>query len=638
MDKVINTYKKDGVDYGAPFIWTPAQMQSAGWDTNIDGPLKFSVEGEPYQLIGYGTVGGARIGVGKSLDGYYEAISQPLPEVTVTASPDRFVRNGKTQSIEFQPGSLRTADGNYANMNAPDYNWRVADKKANDLNKVLLGSMAVGTAPITIPEMASVIGTAAWDPTYGKLVRQYIYGGLAGNLTDAATYGITGDTLPNWANNTTYDYLKNKLGLSQFKSSAISNLVSGFANPMYLYDPTNSGVLSRYTNYLVNGKTARKLDNWYRYGLSSTAGIGAADLIGRVVGMNDNDRAKFDVFGAGIGLMSQYGVKHILPKLNPEYKTLANIYNWKVPFTSIETSDKLLRPFETAYAKLHNMYGIHNLSADEVLIRKGINDQLDAVHNVVGGNIDAIRPYVDASDRLFSYDGDFAAVTNSSYPLFANSRGKFEYKPGTITFPIYRGKSSWIHTLSPRSIYGTARHEANHEINANLGLQTGIGNEMINTMRSGGLTPLTIPDRATGYYKLNPELKDRPYYKKLEIINHNGERWYDKYSNFLKSINDKKNSWFRSPEEVLSETANYEGTRRKILSIRNAISHDQQYVRFIKDRFGFKNEEDTKMFLSGLADYFDDNFGKIKRASDNIEVNLIPKRRGLHGVIHMNKK
>ena len=167
MDKIINTYKKDGVDYGAPFIWTPAQMQAAGWNTNIDGPLKFSVEGEPYQLVGYGTVGGANIGIGKSLDGNYEAVYQPLPEVTVTASPGK---------------SLKTSSGDYANTSDDYYKWRVGTQFANNVNKVSLGMMAAGTAPITIPQVAEAIGTAAWNNTYGNLVRQYIYGGLAGNI------------------------------------------------------------------------------------------------------------------------------------------------------------------------------------------------------------------------------------------------------------------------------------------------------------------------------------------------------------------------------------------------------------------------------------------------------------------------
>lgn len=125
----------DQLVYGAPFIWTPAQMQAAGWDTNIDGPLKFSVEGEPYQLVGYGTVGGARIGIGKSLDGNYEAVYQPLPEVTVTASPGK---------------SLKTANGDYANTSDDYYKWRVGTQFANNVNKASLGMMAFGSAPVTI--------------------------------------------------------------------------------------------------------------------------------------------------------------------------------------------------------------------------------------------------------------------------------------------------------------------------------------------------------------------------------------------------------------------------------------------------------------------------------------------------------
>ena len=620
MNKVINTYKKDGVDYGAPFIWTPAQMQAAGWDTNKDGPLKFSVEGEPYYLIDYGTVGGANIGIGKSLDGNYEAITQPLKEVTVTASPGK---------------SLKIANGDYANTSDDYYKWRVGTQFANNVNKASLGMMAAGTAPITIPQVAEAVGTAAWNNTYGNLVRQYIYGGLAGSITDAATYGITGDTLQNFASNAIYNFSKNNLGLSNFKSSLAGDLIGSFANPMYLYDPTNSGVLSRYTNYLTSGKTARKLDNFYRYGLSSAAGIGATDLLGRGVGLDENDRSKLDVFGAGLGLGSQYFVKKILPKLNPQYIKLANIYNWKIPFTDIETSDKLLRPFETAYAKQNGMYGIHNLSADERLIRSGVNDQRQNIYNIVGGNIYGIHPYITSDGRLFSYDNNFAAITNSQYPLFRNSYGKYEYKPGDIIFPTYRGKYSWIHTSSPREIYGNAMHEANHEINAWLGLQTGFDDAIRQFVINKDFKPLTVPDRTTKYFKLNPELKDKPYYQKLSIINHNRERWYDKYSNFIKSFNDKKNAWFRSPDEVLAETAYYSGTHRNISSLRDAIEHDANYVNFIKKRFGFKNNNDTKMFLSGIADYIDDNLSNIKKRSNDLQINFIPKKRDLHGVIHM---
>ena len=123
----------DQLVYGAPFVWTPAQMRAAGWNTNTDGPLKFSVEGEPYQLVGYGTVDGANIGVGKSLDGNYEAVYQPLPEVTVTASPGK---------------SLKTANGDYANTSDDYYKWRVGTQFANNVNKAALGMMAFGSAPV----------------------------------------------------------------------------------------------------------------------------------------------------------------------------------------------------------------------------------------------------------------------------------------------------------------------------------------------------------------------------------------------------------------------------------------------------------------------------------------------------------
>lgn len=55
---------------------------------------------------------------------------------------------------------LKDDDGNYYNTSAANYPRLVGDRIGNDLNKVLLGSMAIGTAPMTLPELASGFATA----------------------------------------------------------------------------------------------------------------------------------------------------------------------------------------------------------------------------------------------------------------------------------------------------------------------------------------------------------------------------------------------------------------------------------------------------------------------------------------------
>lgn len=190
--------------YGAPFVWTPAQMQAAGWNTNIDGPLKFSVEGEPYQLVGYGTIDGANIGVGKSLDGNYEAVYQPLPEVTVTASPGK---------------SLKTANGDYANTSDDYYKWRVGTQFANNVNKASLGMMASGSAPVVI--------SAAQLSSALNVLRPFAHNILAGTEigtgADLAMKLGSGRTYGEWGQHYLSPYLK------KYMSPETANIVGDLA-------------------------------------------------------------------------------------------------------------------------------------------------------------------------------------------------------------------------------------------------------------------------------------------------------------------------------------------------------------------------------------------------------------------------
>ena len=198
----------DQLVYGAPFIWTPAQMQAAGWNTNIDGPLKFSVEGEPYQLVGYGTVGGANIGIGKSLDGNYEAVYQPLPEVTVTASPGK---------------SLKTANGDYANTSDDYYKWRVGTQFANNVNKASLGMMAFGSAPVAI--------SAAPLSFASNVLRQFAPDILAGTEigtgADLAMKLGSGRTYGEWGQYYLSPYLK------KYMSPETANIVGDLAGESF---------------------------------------------------------------------------------------------------------------------------------------------------------------------------------------------------------------------------------------------------------------------------------------------------------------------------------------------------------------------------------------------------------------------
>lgn len=200
----------DQLVYGAPFIWTPAQMQAAGWNTNIDGPLKFSVEGEPYQLVGYGTVGGANIGIGKSLDGNYEAVTQPLPEVTVTASPGK---------------SLKTVNGDYANTSDDYYKWRVGTQFANNVNKAALGMMAFGSTPVAI--------SAAQLPFALNVLRQFAPDILAGTEigtgADLAMKLGSGRTYGEWGQYYLSPYLKKYM--SPETANIVGDLTGESFNP-----------------------------------------------------------------------------------------------------------------------------------------------------------------------------------------------------------------------------------------------------------------------------------------------------------------------------------------------------------------------------------------------------------------------
>lgn len=200
----------DQLVYGAPFIWTPAQMQAAGWNTNIDGPLKFSIEGEPYQLVGYGTIDGANIGVGKSLDGNYEAVYQPLPEVTVTASPGK---------------SLKTSSGDYANTSDDYYKWRVGTQVANNINKASLGMMSAGSAPIAI-SAAPLYST--WN-VFKPFIPDILAGAQIGTGADLAMKLGSGRTYGEWGQYYLSPYLKKYI--SPETANIVGDLAGESLNP-----------------------------------------------------------------------------------------------------------------------------------------------------------------------------------------------------------------------------------------------------------------------------------------------------------------------------------------------------------------------------------------------------------------------
>lgn len=196
--------------YGAPFVWTPAQMQAAGWNTNIDGPLKFSVEGEPYQLVGYGTIDGANIGVGKSLDGNYEAVYQPLPEVTVTASPGK---------------SLKTSSGDYANTSDDYYKWRVGTQVANNINKASLGMMSAGSAPIAI----SAAPLSSTLNVFKPFIPDILAGAQIGTGADLAMKLGSGRTYGEWGQYYLSPYLKKYI--SPETANIVGDLAGESLNP-----------------------------------------------------------------------------------------------------------------------------------------------------------------------------------------------------------------------------------------------------------------------------------------------------------------------------------------------------------------------------------------------------------------------
>lgn len=80
---------------------------------------------------------------------------------------------------------LKDDEGNYYNTSAGNYPRLVGDKVGGDINKVVLGSMALGTAPITLPEMATA-GVALSDGMMATRAGQGIGSTLANPYFNAS--------------------------------------------------------------------------------------------------------------------------------------------------------------------------------------------------------------------------------------------------------------------------------------------------------------------------------------------------------------------------------------------------------------------------------------------------------------------
>ena len=202
--------KVGDVDYGVPFVWTPDTIKAAGYNLTTDGKTRFSVEGNPYELAGYGEVNGARIGIAKALDGNYEAVYQPLEEVTVTASPGK---------------SLKTASGDYANTSDDYYKWRVGTQFANNVNKASLGMMAYGAAPIAI----SAAPLSSTLNLFKPFIPDILSGIQIGTGADLAMRLGSGRTYGEWGQYYLSPYLKKYM--SPETANIVSDLVGESFNP-----------------------------------------------------------------------------------------------------------------------------------------------------------------------------------------------------------------------------------------------------------------------------------------------------------------------------------------------------------------------------------------------------------------------
>ena len=203
--------KVGDIDYGVSFVWTPDTIKSAaGHDLTTDGKTRFSVEGNPYELAGYGEVNGARVGIAKALDGNYEAIYQPLEEVTVTASPGK---------------SLKTANGDYANTSDDYYKWRVGTQFANNVNKASLGMMASGVAPIAI----SAAPLSYTFNSFKPFIPDILSGFQIGTGADLAMKLGSGRTYGEWGQYYLSPYLKKYM--SPETANTVSDLAGESLNP-----------------------------------------------------------------------------------------------------------------------------------------------------------------------------------------------------------------------------------------------------------------------------------------------------------------------------------------------------------------------------------------------------------------------
>lgn len=76
---------------------------------------------------------------------------------------------------------LKDDNGNYYNTSSKSYPRLYGDKMGNDINNVMLGTMALGTAPMTLPEIAAastMAGNAASDALMSTRLGQTVGNGL----------------------------------------------------------------------------------------------------------------------------------------------------------------------------------------------------------------------------------------------------------------------------------------------------------------------------------------------------------------------------------------------------------------------------------------------------------------------------
>lgn len=165
------------------------------------------------------------------------------PETGYLTTPysDYGVRVLPQVNVTTQAGGygLKADKDNYYNTSADNYPRLVGDKVGDDINKVVLGSMALGTAPITLPEMAAIvantegvqaISSAAsgdWVPLASWTPRASfeLAGGLAGgNIVNNRSKAINGKT---WGENVSE-------AIDYYTGAKIPSSITEMTNPGYL--------------------------------------------------------------------------------------------------------------------------------------------------------------------------------------------------------------------------------------------------------------------------------------------------------------------------------------------------------------------------------------------------------------------